>query len=46
MTEFWDSVYPAIEDGDREFRAKPFDWMNITLDLPIRSTPIVVRWIL
>jgi type VI secretion system protein ImpA len=39
-TEFWDSVYPLIEDGDREFRARPFDWMNLTLDLPIRSTPI------
>jgi type VI secretion system protein ImpA len=41
LTEFWDSVYPAIEDGDRELRARPLAWINITLDLPIRTTPIV-----
>jgi len=41
LTEFWDSIYPAIEDGDRELRARPLAWINITLDLPIRTTPIV-----
>jgi type VI secretion system protein ImpA len=41
LTEFWDSVYPAIEDGDRELRARPLAWINITLDLPIKTTPIV-----
>lgn len=41
LTEYWDTVYPLIEDGDRELRARPLSWLNITLDLPIRSTPIV-----
>jgi type VI secretion system protein ImpA len=41
LTEFWDSVYPMIEESDRELRARPLAWMNITLDLPIRSTSIV-----
>jgi type VI secretion system protein ImpA len=40
LTEYWDTVYPMIEDGDRELRARPLSWLNITLDLPIRSTPI------
>jgi len=25
---FWESLYPIIEDGDREFRASPIEWMN------------------
>lgn len=41
LTEFWDTVYPVIEDGDRELRAKPLAWLNLSLDFPIRSTPIV-----
>jgi type VI secretion system protein ImpA len=40
MTEFWDTVYPIIEDGDRELRARPLNWMGSKLDLPVRSTPI------
>jgi type VI secretion system protein ImpA len=40
LTEYWDTVYPQIEEGDRELRARPLSWLNITLDLPIRSTPI------
>jgi type VI secretion system protein ImpA len=41
LTEYWDSVYPTIEDGDREMRAKPLAWLSLSLDFPIRSTPIV-----
>jgi len=40
LNEYWDTIYPQIEDGDRELRARPLSWLNITLDLPIRSTPI------
>jgi type VI secretion system protein ImpA len=40
LSEYWDTIYPQIEDGDRELRARPLSWLNITLDLPIRSTPI------
>src|SRR5277367_3612288 len=40
MTEFWDTVYPIIEDGDRELRARPLNWLGSKLDLPVRSTPI------
>jgi type VI secretion system protein ImpA len=41
LTEFWDSVYPVIEDGDRELRARPLAWLGSMLDLPVRSAPIV-----
>jgi type VI secretion system protein ImpA len=41
MREFWDTVYPIIEDGDRELRARPLSWIGSMLDFPLRSTPIV-----
>jgi type VI secretion system protein ImpA len=41
LTEQWDTVYPQIEDGDREMRARPLGWVGSMLDLSIRSTPIV-----
>ncbi len=25
---YWDTLYPAAEDGDLEFRAGPIDWLN------------------
>lgn len=41
LTEFWGTVYPVIEDGDRELRARPLSWIGSMLELPLRSTPIV-----
>jgi type VI secretion system protein ImpA len=41
MTGFWDTVYPVIEDGDRELRAKPLAWIGTSLDFPLRSAPLV-----
>lgn len=41
LTEQWDTVYPRIEDGDRELRARPLGWIGSMLDFSIRSTPIV-----
>jgi type VI secretion system protein ImpA len=41
VTTFWDGIYPPIEDGDLELRAGPFDWLGATLDLPLKSVPIV-----
>ncbi len=40
LTDFWDTVYPVIEDGDRELRARPLSWLGSMLDFPIRNTPI------
>jgi type VI secretion system protein ImpA len=40
LTQFWDTVYPIIEDGDRELRARPLAWIGSMLDFPLRSAPI------
>jgi type VI secretion system protein ImpA len=41
MTNFWDTVYPVIEDGDRDLRARPISWLGSQIDFPLRSLPIV-----
>jgi type VI secretion system protein ImpA len=40
LTQFWDTVYPVIEDGDRELRVRPLTWLGSMLDFPLRNTPI------
>jgi type VI secretion system protein ImpA len=34
---YWDTLYPASEDGDLEFRAAPIDWLNNTLPISLRG---------
>ena len=41
LIHFWETVYPVIEDGDRELRAKPLSWIGSFLDVPVRSAPLV-----
>lgn len=41
LTEFWDTVYPPVEDGDLGLRARPLAWIGLMLDLPLRSAPLV-----
>jgi type VI secretion system protein ImpA len=38
LNEFWDTVYPEMEDGDLELRAAPLDWIGSYLDGPLRKT--------
>jgi type VI secretion system protein ImpA len=40
LTTFWDTVYPVIEDDDRELRARPLTWLGTMLDFPLRSVPL------
>jgi type VI secretion system protein ImpA len=40
LTQYWDTVYPVIEEGDRELRAKPLAWIGSFLDFPLRSVPL------
>ena len=40
MEQFWDTLYPAIEDGDVEIRAAPLDWLGAKLGDPLKSLPI------
>ena len=40
LKDYWDHVYPAIEEGDMEFRAAPLEFMNEKLVTLIKGIPI------
>lgn len=40
LQNFWDTLYPAIEDGDLELRAAPLEWIGTRLNDGIKSTPL------
>ncbi len=40
LVDFWDHIYPEIEDGDVEFRAAPLIWVAQYLEDPVRQVPI------
>lgn len=39
VEQFWDSVYPLVEDGDAEFRASPLEWFGNYLEPSKGSSP-------
>ncbi len=43
LEQFWDTLYPEIEDGDVELRAGPLEWLGQKLDLPVRQAPITAN---
>ena len=40
LQRYWDSVYPAIVDGDLEYRAAPFHWINEKLVAELKQIPV------
>jgi type VI secretion system protein ImpA len=40
QVEFWEYLYPEIEDGDLEFRAAPLEWVAQYLEASVRMVPI------
>lgn len=40
LEEFWDTLYPEIEDGDLELRAAPLDWLGNKLEYPLTLLPL------
>ncbi len=40
INNFWDTLYPEMEDDDLDFRAGPLEFINDKLWLPIKSIPI------
>ena len=38
--QFWDSLFPEIEDGDLELRAGPLEWVGEKFDPCLRGLPI------
>jgi type VI secretion system protein ImpA len=37
LATYWDTLYPLIEDGDAEVRARPLNWMGSTFEIPVKS---------
>src|SRR5215207_268500 len=40
LEQFWDDVYPEIDDGDVEMRAAPVEWIGVKLDAAVRQAPL------
>jgi type VI secretion system protein ImpA len=40
VENFWDTVYPEVEDGDLELRSAPLEWAGTRLDDPVRKAPL------
>lgn len=40
LRDFWEHLYPAMEDGDLEFRIGPLEFINDRLWLPVKQIPV------
>jgi type VI secretion system protein ImpA len=40
LAQFWDTLYPELEEGDPELRAAPLTWIGTRLDGVVRMTPL------
>src|ERR1700722_3762193 len=40
IRDFWETLYPPIEDDDLELRSGPLDFLGSGLDFPLKSRPL------
>ncbi len=40
LTDFWDTLYPAVEDGDLDYRIGPLTYLNERLPTAVCQVPI------
>ncbi len=40
IDNFWDTLYPPVEDGDLELRAGPLEFLGTQLEVPLKSRPL------
>jgi type VI secretion system protein ImpA len=40
VEQFWDTLYPEIDEGDAEIRAAPLEWVGMKLDDAVRHAPL------
>ena len=40
LENFWETLYPELEDGDAEFRAAPLQWMGDRLESAVKRVPL------
>ena len=43
IDRFWDCIYPSGDDGDLEYRAAPFEFLNEKVSLRVRQVPLTDR---
>jgi type VI secretion system protein ImpA len=41
IRNFWDTLYPPLDDGELEDRAAPLEWLNSSTEVPLKFVPIV-----
>ena len=41
--QFWDTLYPELEDGDLELRAAPLEWLGTKFEETLRLLPITAN---
>jgi type VI secretion system protein ImpA len=41
LENFWDTLYPEVEDGDLELRSAPLSWLGLKTDMTVRRVPLV-----
>src|SRR5262249_24018941 len=41
LQEFWETLYPSIDEGDLEPRAAPLNWVGSKLEVPMKSAKLV-----
>ena len=40
VDQFWETLYPELEDDDAEMRAAPLDWIGSRFDQAVRNVPL------
>jgi len=43
IENFWDSLYPELEDGDAQSRGAPLGFIGTKLDIPVKLVPVVEK---
>jgi type VI secretion system protein ImpA len=43
IENFWDGLYPELEDGDAELRATPLQWIGDRLEIQLRQTKLTKK---
>ncbi len=43
IENFWDGLYPELEDGDAEFRATPLQWVGDRLEQPVKRVALTKK---
>jgi type VI secretion system protein ImpA len=40
IENFWDGLYPELDEGDAEYRAAPLQWVGDRLETPLKRAPL------